>query len=89
MTKSSLPVGGYSVNPYVGCPHACRYCYASVSYTHLDVYKRQIYAELFSQLIDCQHIKRSLILGGLILDQVNHLGKLQIEIVVMAGQRCV
>ena len=21
MTKSSLPVGGYSVNPYVGCPH--------------------------------------------------------------------
>lgn len=23
MTRSSLPVGGYSVNPYVGCPHAC------------------------------------------------------------------
>ena len=21
MTKSSLPVGGYSVNPYVGCTH--------------------------------------------------------------------
>lgn len=29
MIKSSLPVGGYSVNPYVGCPHACKYCYAS------------------------------------------------------------
>ena len=29
MTKSSLPVGGYSVNPYVGCPHSCKYCYAS------------------------------------------------------------
>ena len=29
MTKSSLPVGGYSVNSYVGCPHACKYCYAS------------------------------------------------------------
>ena len=28
MTKSSLPVGGYSVNPYVGCTHACKYCYA-------------------------------------------------------------
>ena len=27
MTKSSLPVGGYSVNPYVGCTHACKYCY--------------------------------------------------------------
>ena len=29
MTKSTLPVGGYSVNPYVGCTHACKYCYAS------------------------------------------------------------
>ena len=29
MTKSALPVGGYSVNPYVGCTHGCRYCYAS------------------------------------------------------------
>ena len=29
MTKSSLPVGGYSVNPYVGCTHGCKYWYAS------------------------------------------------------------
>ena len=29
MTKSTLPVGGYSVNHYVGCTHGCRYCYAS------------------------------------------------------------
>lgn len=29
LTKSNLPVSDYSVNPYVGCPHACRYCYAS------------------------------------------------------------
>ena len=28
MTKSNLPIGGYSVNPYMGCTHACRYCYA-------------------------------------------------------------
>ena len=27
MTKSTLPVGGYSVNPYVGCTHGCKYCY--------------------------------------------------------------
>ena len=30
MTKSSLPVGGYSVNPYVGCTHAQR-CAAQCS----------------------------------------------------------
>ena len=30
MTKSSLPVGGYSFNPYVGYIHACRYRYASL-----------------------------------------------------------
>ena len=28
MTKSNLPVGDYSVNPYTGCQHGCKYCYA-------------------------------------------------------------
>ena len=29
ITKSNLPVCDYSVNPYVGCTHSCKYCYAS------------------------------------------------------------
>lgn len=29
LTKSNLPVADYSVNPYTGCAHACKYCYAS------------------------------------------------------------
>ncbi len=28
ITKSNLPACEYSVNPYVGCEHACKYCYA-------------------------------------------------------------
>ena len=29
MTRTNLPVSDYAVNPYVGCSHACKYCYAS------------------------------------------------------------
>ena len=29
MTKTNLPVSDFAVNPYVGCAHACKYCYAS------------------------------------------------------------
>lgn len=28
LTKSNIPGADFCINPYVGCSHACRYCYA-------------------------------------------------------------
>ena len=29
ITKTDIPVCDYAVNPYIGCTHSCKYCYAS------------------------------------------------------------
>jgi DNA repair photolyase len=28
LSKTKVPAGDYAVNPYIGCPHKCLYCYA-------------------------------------------------------------
>lgn len=49
MTKSSLPVADFSVNPYVGCVHACKYCYASFMKRFSN------HAEPWGEFIDVKH----------------------------------
>lgn len=41
LTKSNLPASDFVINPYVGCPHACKYCLT-----------RKILEQLIS--IDCE-----------------------------------
>ena len=50
LSKSNLPVSDYAVNPYVGCLHACKYCYASfmkrfTNHPELDELYHQIYSK--------------------------------------------
>lgn len=49
LSKSNLPVCEYSVNPYVGCPHACKYCYASFMKRFTG------HAEPWGEFLDVKH----------------------------------
>ena len=49
ISKSNLPIAGFTVNPYVGCAHACKYCYA-------DFMKRFTgHKEQWGSFVDVKH----------------------------------
>ena len=49
ISKSNLPIAGFTVNPYVGCAHACKYCYA-------DFMKRfSGHKEKWGSFVDVKH----------------------------------
>jgi len=49
MTKTDLPVSDFAVNPYVGCSHACKYCYASFMKRFTD------HPEPWGEFVDVKH----------------------------------
>jgi len=49
LTKSNLPLGGYSANPYTGCAHNCRYCYASFMKRFTN------HSEPWGEFVDIKH----------------------------------
>lgn len=51
LTKSNLPVSDYSVNPYIGCTHACKYCYASFMNRSMS------HPELWGEFLDVKRWK--------------------------------
>ena len=58
VTKSKI--GEYAINPYVGCPHKCRYCYASFMKrftNHPEEWGEFIDIKLSDKPIDIQKIE--------------------------------
>ena len=49
LTPSNLPVSDYSVNPYTGCAHACKYCYACFMKRFTG------HAEPWGEFVDVKH----------------------------------
>lgn len=54
LTKSNLPVSDFVINPYVGCPHACKYCYASFMKRFTG------HAEEWGTFVDIKHCDKPL-----------------------------
>lgn len=60
LTKSKLPASDFVINPYVGCTHACKYCYARFMkrFTgHLEPWGEFIDIKECTKPIDLQRIK--------------------------------
>ncbi len=52
ITMSDLPVCDFSVNPYTGCEHACKYCYACFMKRFTN------HAEEWGEFVDVKHWDR-------------------------------
>ena len=55
LNKTTLPGADFTINPYIGCEHACAYCYARFIYKILAyppmtvaVYIRLIYLPILA-----------------------------------------
>lgn len=59
LTKSNLPASDYVINPYVGCPHACKYCYARF------MKRFTAHTEEWGSFIDIKHCDKAISLKRL------------------------
>ncbi len=76
LTKSKLPDADYVVNPYIGCPHKCIYCYAEFMKrftNHVgDVWGDFIDVKVFSNKVSSQKLKNRCVLISSVTDPYNY-----------------
>lgn len=78
LTKSNLPASDFVINPYVGCTHACKYCYARFMkrFTgHLEPWGEFIDIKECTKPIDLQKIKGKSVFLSSVTDCYNSYEK--------------
>lgn len=78
LTKSNLPASDYVINPYIGCPHACKYCYARFMKrftAHTEKWGEFIDIKECSKPINLQRIKGKSIFLSSVTDCYNSYEK--------------
>lgn len=78
LTKSKLPDCDFVINPYVGCTHACRYCYARFMKrftNHKEPWGEFVDVKRCDKNIDIKKIKNKKIFLSSVTDCYNHCEK--------------
>lgn len=78
LTKSKLPSADYVINPYVGCSHGCKYCYASFMkrFTgHTEPWGTFIDVKKCSKKISSDKLKGKVVFLSSVTDCYNDLEK--------------
>lgn len=75
VTKSKLPDADYVINPYLGCPHGCIYCYAEFMKRfsqHSEPWGSFLEVKQFAGRLDChKYLNTETILIGSVTDAYN------------------
>jgi len=74
VTKSKLPDADYVINPYIGCPHACIYCYAEFMKrftNHTEAWGKFIDVKDFNREINLKKIAGKSVLISSVTDPYN------------------
>lgn len=75
LTKSNLPIAGYSINPYVGCPFGCRYCYATFMKrftNHKEVWGMFLDVKYWDKIKNPKKYKGKTMIVGSVTDGYNY-----------------